>query len=253
MSDEIDLSKLKEAIIVIDNEAIKLRNQINNTGEFKDKTKQKKLYSIKDRILYILQKQGLLYSTGYYRQIRKNKESKVFINEIKGVIDDKKIYSIRNYRKRYKKNQEPVECKGEIGLIDPQTLNSNLGLEEAIKLLKGYILIEGNKYKKSNKNEKFKIKETKLVELFRIRVVRRVHINGKLNPIRTKQMKNKLEKALEDNNKYPKEEAILVYKARDPKDKRRIVYNIQDGYRRFLLAGELGIDKVYVNIIDESE
>lgn len=66
MSDEIDLSKLKEAIIVIDNEAIKLRNQINNTGEFKDKTKQKKLYSIKDRILYILQKQGLLYSTGYY-------------------------------------------------------------------------------------------------------------------------------------------------------------------------------------------
>lgn len=253
MSKKIDRSKLKEAIVLIDNETLKLRDRIKKTGESSDKIKRKKLYSLKDRVLYILQKQGLLYSTGYYKQVRDEVENRVFINKLIGEKDDTKIYSIRKYRRRGQKNQRELECQGEIGLLDPQTLNSNLGLEEAIKLLKGYILIEGNKYKKSNKNEKFKITETKLVELFRLRVVRRVHINGKLNPIRTKQMKNKLEKALEDNNKYPKEEAILVYKARDPKDKRRIVYNIQDGYRRFLLAGELGIDKVYVNIIDESE
>ena len=53
MSKKIDRSKLKEAIVLIDNETLKLRDRIKKTGESSDKIKRKKLYSLKDRVLYI--------------------------------------------------------------------------------------------------------------------------------------------------------------------------------------------------------
>lgn len=99
MSKKIDRSKLKEAIVLIDNETLKLRDRIKKTGESSDKIKRKKLYSLKDRVLYILQKQGLLYSTGYYKQVRDEVENRVFINKLIGEKDDTKIYSIRKYRR----------------------------------------------------------------------------------------------------------------------------------------------------------
>lgn len=65
------------------------------------------------------------------------------------------------------------------------------------------------------------------------------------------QKKDELIKHLEEKGVYPKDDAILVWKDKDPEDRRRIVYNIEDGYRRFVLSDELGIDKVYVDIIEE--
>lgn len=110
-----------------------------------------------------------------------------------------------------------------------------------------------NKNHKREKEETFRIKDTKLVELHRLRVVRDIHINGApFNQREMEQKKKELIKYLEKNNGiYPKHEAILVWKNKDPKDKRRVVYNIEDGYRRSILSKELGLDKVYVNIIEE--
>ncbi len=93
----------------------------------------------------------------------------------------------------------------------------------------------------------------KLVELSRLRVVRDVHIGCRMNPKTTKLKRDEIKKYMDQNNgKYPKSEAITVKKAKDENDKRKVVYHIEDGYRRYLLAGEFGLDKVYVDIIDES-
>jgi len=258
---EISLSELKKAIILIDNEALRLRDQIMKTGENSDKKKQKKLYNLKNRVLSLLEKQTLFYSTGYYKQRLNGKEYRVFINELRGENDDTIIYSVKRHKIKNKKYQLSVEYKGTVGLIEPQDIKSNLGLKEAIKTIKRYITIVNNKsknYIKDKKNEKTvihpKIIETKMVELSKLKVVRDVHINGWLNPITFKHKKEELKKKISENKgNYPKEEAILVHKLKDSEDKRRIVYNIEDGYRRFLLSEELGLDKVYVDIIDEQE
>lgn len=110
-----------------------------------------------------------------------------------------------------------------------------------------------NKNHKRKKEETFKIKETKLVDLHRLRVVRDIHINGApFNQREMEQKKKELIEHLEKNNGvYPKHEAILVWKDKDLEDKRRVVYNIEDGYRRCVLSKGLELDKVYVNIIEE--
>ena len=106
-----------------------------------------------------------------------------------------------------------------------------------------------------NNREVFKIKETKLVDINRLRIVRSVHINGAaFNMESMNKKKEQIVEYLKNNNGiYPKEEAILVWKDKDPEDRRRVVYNIEDGYRRFVLSGKLEIDKVYVNIIDDTK
>ena len=103
------------------------------------------------------------------------------------------------------------------------------------------------------KEEAFKIKETKLVELHRLRIVKDIHINGA--PFNKRSMGQKKKELIEylekSNGVYPKDDAILVWKDRDPEDKRRVIYNIEDGYRRYTLSKELGLDKVYVDVIEE--
>lgn len=109
------------------------------------------------------------------------------------------------------------------------------------------------KKSKNKKDKIFKIKETKLVDLHRLRVVKDIHVNGApFNQVELAQKKKELVEYLEKNNGvYPKHEAILVWKDKDPEDRRRVVYNIEDGYRRFVLSNELELDEVYVNIIEE--
>ena len=273
MTDKIHIDQLKEAIIIIDNETLRLRDNIKETKEVSDRTMQEKLYKIKDNVLAKLREERLLYTLGYCIQEESGKKHRLFINKIGSKDDDTIIYSKSRYMSQNKRRKHPLENKGTIGLIEPQEINSKLELSEAIQILERYAPFDkkedsknkinniNNKDKKpkenktkkpSHKTKKFKIKETKLVELSRLKVVRDVHINGNLNPILTELKRKELKEMVANNkNKYPKEKAILVHKAKDPEDKRRIVYNIEDGYRRSLLASELGLDKVYVNIIDE--
>lgn len=100
--------------------------------------------------------------------------------------------------------------------------------------------------------DEFKVKEKKYVELSRLRVVLDVHKEEGVNPQKFAKKKRSMTSKVEENKgKYPQEEAILVFKAKDPGDKRKIVYNIQDGFRRYLISQELGLEKVCVAIIDE--
>lgn len=251
MKKEINIEMLEKAISVIDNEALRLRDEIKKTKKRSDKVQQRLIYTLKDKIVDKLYRQKLLYTDGYYNQKVDNREQKLFVNKVVGG-NGIEIYTSNSYKGK-------EDCFNELGdiiRIEHKKLNNNLNLNQAMQMIENYIKNKENKNNKtkksSYKNLKNKIKETKLVELSRLRVIRDVHINGNLNPILTEQKKKELKVMLANNkNKYPKEEAILVHKSKDPKDKRRIVYNIEDGYRRFLLAEELGLDKVYVNIIDE--
>ena len=107
--------------------------------------------------------------------------------------------------------------------------------------------------KKLRKKKKFKIKETKLIDLNKLRIVKDIHINGK--PFNVEGMKLKkldMIKQVEKNKGiYPKQEAILVYRDKDPKDRRRVIYKVEDGYRRYVISKELSLDKVYVSVIEE--
>lgn len=245
-----NIKLIEEAINVIDNEGLKLRDEIKKTNKKSDKIQQRILYKLKDETINKLYREKLIYTEDYYIQKIGERKQKLFINKIVGG-NGTEIYTLRPY-----KGQEDCFDKiDEIGRIEHKKLNSDLTLNKAIEIIKVYIKNKEYEKKKNNKSNKKlinKVKETKLVELSRLRVVRDVHINGNLSSTLTEQRRNELKEMLANNkNKYPKEEAILVHKSKDPEDKRRVIYNIEDGYRRFLLAGEFGLDKVYVDIIDE--
>lgn len=98
----------------------------------------------------------------------------------------------------------------------------------------------------------YKTNEIKHVELSRLKVVRDVHTKDSLNAKKFAKKKEEMARKVDENKgRYPKDEAILVLKAKDSEDKRRVVYHIQDGFRRFLISQELGLEKVYVEITDE--
>lgn len=110
------------------------------------------------------------------------------------------------------------------------------------------------KREKSLKAVSYNIKETKLVELQRLMPVKEVHISGLINPRVLASKKDVIEqKKADGKGKYPKEEAITVWKSKSPEDRRKIVYNIEDGYESYLVAKELEFEKVYVRIIEDEK
>lgn len=62
--------------------------------------------------------------------------------------------------------------------------------------------------------------------------------------------KDIIKQVKKNNGVYPKNEAILVYKDKDLEDRRRVIYKVEDGYRRYVIAKELGLEKIYVAIIE---
>ena len=220
------------------------------------------LYSIKSKAMNLLFKQKLFYTTMSYTQKINEKENTLYVGRVEG--NNKDIYSLQCFRKK----GTEIQYKGTIGIIKHEEITSELSVNDAVSILKNYInskvldkgktssFEKNNIIKKSNskakEDKKYKVKETKLVEIERLRVVKDIHLNGNLNPNTTEiKRKQLIEKINNNNSIYPKDEAILVYKARDPKDKRKIVYNIEDGYRRYRLSSEFNLEKVYVDIIEE--
>ena len=271
--------KIIDALEVINNEALILRDKAKIDKEQAKELKniQKDLYLLKDNVMNKLYRNRILCTVGYYKQILDNSVQRVFVNKIKG--NDTEIHSLHCY-----KNKKYIyKYIGDVGLIEVKDLDIDLSLFQAMEILNEFLArpisrpvnkpkpkvetetktqakSESQNKEKTKEKDKtsqaekpdYKIKETKLVELSRLRVVRDVHIDCYLNPITTQDKKAELKKYMDDNKgKYPKDQAILVHKAKDPKDRRRVIYNIEDGYRRYTLAGELGLDKVYVDIIDE--
>ena len=238
-----EMESVLNAIIVLDNEAIRLRESTIGKS-FKEKKRlffdRKHIYYLIDRVLKSLYNDDILEITGYYLQTSKDSTIKLYINKIKGYNEE--IYS----QQSYSKDSESLECKGNMVLTESREVDTDMTFKEARLFLLNYL-------KTPKEDKKFEIKETKLVELYRLRVVKDVHINGHpMNPETTRAKKSELLEYLENNKGiYPKEEAILVWKDKDPKDRRRVIYNIEDGYRRYLLSEELGLEKIYVNIIEE--
>lgn len=251
-----EMEAVLNAIIVLDNEAIRLRESTVGKS-FKEKKRiffdRKHIYYLIDRVLKDLYNDDILEITGYYLQTSKGNSTKIYINKIKGY--DEEIYS----QILYDKNSENIELKGDIGLTQSREVDTDMNFKEARLFLLNYLKNPNNievnaesKISNVKEDKEFKIKETKLVELYRLRVVKDTHINGyPLNPETTNKKKKELLEYLENNKGiYPKEEAILVWKGKDPKDRRRVVYNIEDGYRRYVLSEELGLEKIYVSIIE---
>lgn len=248
----------------LDNDAIRLRNKKRNTNKVERELiclEQEEIYNLKDKILFLLYEQGFLESTHYFIQYAKNgKEQKIYISKVPG--NDSKITSLVPFHKK----TELLKSKGKIGMMKYKKSNTKLTTEKAKQTIEDYIKdadkkpeksITSDKAAKKNikksvfKKQNFKT-ETKLVDLSKLRVVKNIHKNGHLNPKTYEQKKFDLMVAINENDGlYPKSEAILVRKAKDPEDKRRIVYNIEDGYRRYVISNELSLDKVYVDVIVE--
>lgn len=191
----------------------------------------------------------------------------LYTNKIKGYDEELYSYHIQNLHNLIPK--ENIECKGNIESIELKEYESNLSFKKSRSILRDFvsdnpiteknnleiIALKNIKHIEHIEDKNFEIKEMKLVELDRLRIVKDVHINGApFNVELTRKKKQELISYLEKNDGvYPKEEAILVWKDRDPKDRRRVIYNVEDGYRRYVMSGELGLNKVYVNIIDDTK
>lgn len=117
-----------------------------------------------------------------------------------------------------------------------------------------------NKKKKSNQKNyrpqkiEYKVKETKSVPLDKIKVVKEIHKLNNMNPDKYEMKKHEMKDLVEKNKgKYPKSEAILVWRKKDSEDKRRVIYELEDGLRRYLIAKDFNLENIQVNIIDDEQ
>lgn len=253
---------LLTAMLVSDNQAIKMRDERSKKTHKEQRRlymKRRDIYDLRDKVLKALAKQDLLEVDSYYLQrIEDQEPMKIYINKIKGYKQE--MYNQRLY---VDKDDKDLECKGEIGLMQQKEVNNDMTYPQAKSVLLNYLnnnfkvqarIPNKNKITKPKKvEEEYKVGERKLVELHRLRLVKDKHLNNqKLDEEKMAADKDKLEAFLEkDTGKYPKDKAILVWKAKDPEDRRRVIYRVEDGYKRYLISKELELEKVYVDIIEE--
>lgn len=254
---------LLTAMLVAENQAIKMRDD-RSIKKHKEQRrlymKRRDIYDLRDKVLKALAKKDLLEVSGYYLQkIEDQEPMKIYINRIKGYRQE-----ICNQRLYVNKDDKDLECKGQIGLMQQKEINNDMTYAQARSVLLNFLnerfKVQARDPKKAKAKTKkvkkdYKIKERKLVELHRLRLVKDSHLNSqKLDEEKMAADKKKLEVLLDkDTGKYPKDKAILVWRAKDPEDRRRVIYKVEDGYKRYLISKILGLEKVYVDIIEEEE
>ena len=250
MKQEI-LDQLAKAILIVDNEAINLRDIIKKVPQENIslrktlKQQQENLYKIKLKIMRRLYHQKQVYTCAVYTQESFTAKGNKFIREIyENEFNGVKIFDIS----KYKIPGKVCENKGDIGLIAYEKMdNTSAVIDNAIEIINKYL-----NYRKKDKDKRYEISETKLVDISKIRVVRPIHMYDNLNAETTKKRLEYISKKIDENKgKYPKDEAIQVHKVKDINDKRKVVYNLYDGLRRFKIAKQLNINKVYVSILEE--
>ncbi|WP_129596101.1 hypothetical protein [Anaerophilus nitritogenes] len=252
----IEMNKIAKAIEYIDNEAIKLRDQTkavkNEPKSFEFiNSKKKELYSIKDKVLTHLYKQNLLITKGYIKQEVDNHKNKIYELRIIGDETNTSIQSIFPYTSNLQDKNKEI---GNIGLIPYRNLDGDLTLDEALTIAEEYLKSNSKPKKKEFFTNNYTIKETKLVELSKIKIVKDIHNQNNINKEKYKLKKDDLEELISNHKGvYPKARAILVLKRKDPEDKRRVIYHLEDGLIRYLISKEIGLEKIYVNVIDESK
>lgn len=257
-----NIEKIVEAVTYIENEGLKLRDEAKaarKTPELYRELSEKKqeVYSLKESFLEVASKQKLLVTTGYVAQKVGKFKAKLYQNKVVGDSSETLITS-------FKPCKASKDCRnnklGDIGLMSYRELETDLDFETAMEIVRGYVeenksLISKAKTAKSapkTEKKKYDIKETKSVSLEKLRVVKDIHVESSLNREKYAEKKSELERLISENKgKYPKSEAIVVKKTKDPEDRRRVVYEIEDGFRRFVISKELGLAEVQVGIIEE--
>ncbi len=121
-----NVSKLKDAVLVLENESIKLRDKMD-VSDVDLKDERSKLYFLKDKSLKLLFKTSYMSLNGYYEQIIDSNITKIYSYSCLGdeVLSAKNIFR--------KKTSKIGEIEGK---IEVKELEINMTLDEAIKLVK---------------------------------------------------------------------------------------------------------------------
>lgn len=256
------MERIVEAVTYIENEGLRLRDEANaarKTPELYRELSEKKqeIYALKERFLDIASSQKLLVTTGYMAQQVGKFKAKLYQNKVIGDSSETLITS-------FKPCKASKECRsnklGEVGLMPYRELETALDFETAMEIVRAYVeenksLVSKDKTAKSApkpEKKKYDIKETKSVSLAKLRVVKDIHVESSLNREKYDEKKSELERLIAENKgKYPKSEAIVVKKRKDPEDRRRVVYEIEDGFKRFVISKELGLADVQVSILED--
>jgi nitrogen regulatory protein PII-like uncharacterized protein len=244
------IDKLIEAIVYVDNEALKLRDKAESVrdipSEFRALGSQKrKLYTTKKAVLDAMSEQNLISTKGYIVQDVKGLKTKVYQNRVIGDERERVITSLKPYSKDL--SQKSVHMGTLSGLMCHRELESELDMDKALRIISDYI-----ESGSGGDKVEYPVKEIKLVKLSKVKVVKDEHRDLKLSQEKYKVEKQRLMGAVDDNKgRYPKSEAILVRRRKDPEDKRRVIYHLEDGLTSYLIAQELGLTDIQVKIIDE--
>lgn len=120
------VSNLKDAVLVLENESIKLRDKMD-ASDIDLKDERNKLYFLKDKSLKLLFKTSYMSLNGYYDQIIDSNITKIYSYLCLG----DEILSAKNIFR--KKTSKIGDIKGK---IEAKELDINMTLDEAIKLVK---------------------------------------------------------------------------------------------------------------------
>ncbi|WXR62380.1 hypothetical protein WG909_03855 [Peptostreptococcaceae bacterium AGR-M142] len=120
------VSNLKDAVLVLENESIKLRDKMD-VSDIDLKDERNKLYFLKDKSLKLLFKTSYMSLNGYYDQIIDSNITKIYSYSCLG----DEILSAKNIFR--KKTSKIGDIKGK---IEAKELDINMTLDEAIKLVK---------------------------------------------------------------------------------------------------------------------
>lgn len=270
-----EVGMLCEAILVLDNESVKIREILENseTGSNEElKKNRNENYYLKDIALKLLYKSSLLEIKGYYSQMMEGLNHKIYITKC------------FNYEIATVKNLSRKDDALDLGELKTKTINQEtkfgLDVDRAKSIIKEFCFINnnGSKYSLDEKKFKerarelkmlkksplrksidivvreiikdeepkveFKIDQTKLVEIERIQFLD----DADYDLDKKNQLKKEFKEIMDNKKKIDSNHYPIVYKK---KDKRKIVYAIETGIETYYALKELDVKKIHVKIIEE--
>lgn len=251
------LNGIIEAIVYIDNEALKIRDLAREGSrdsiELNSLLGQKnELYALKDQAMRLLSSQGSITTLGYFDQSLENSNlvTRVYKYESAGF----EFYGVKPYDKNYRQ----LESLGDMGYLSPRDIDSDLTLEKSVEVLRDYLSgtptsdeplsqsidTPANEDISVNSSQSYEFIDRKLVECHRLRVDESISLDSF-----SEEVPSLIDLASSSKKKYPDELELIVSKDKDPENKRRVIYKVKDNFATLLAVRELGLEKVYVNIL----
>lgn len=257
MQNRID--KIVEAIVYVDNEALRLRDEAKAARDIPERFKslmfqKRELYTAKKTALEVMSEQNLICTTGYVLQGLEGFKTRIYQNKVVGDDGEAVITSLKPYTKTLEHKDNKLGTT--TGLMYHRELETDLDTEEALSIISDYIQSCSAEQYRDDKDiseniaavPEHPVKETKLVKLSKVIAVK----DTDRDTDQYESEKARIISAIECNKgRYPKSEALLVRKRKDSEDKRRVVYHLEEGLMRYTVAQDLGLLDIQVSIIDE--